>query len=109
MKTRYDTYHRSIASLGRQSADLTEARDRARPVRTDPHAPSVQPSVLEAFHPDISQAVTLLWGHPEMNQYFERLWLDDGSGTPIAPMRRTRRVDARICGTRSRAAADLSD
>ena len=40
MKTRYDTYHRSIASLGRQSADLTEARDRARPVRTDPHAPS---------------------------------------------------------------------
>ena len=85
MKTRYDTYHRSIASLGRQSADLTEAQDRARPVRTDPHAPSVQPSVLEAFHPDISQAVTLLWGHPEMNQYFERLWLDDGSGTPIAP------------------------
>jgi hypothetical protein len=85
MKTRYDTYHRSIASLGRQSADLTETQDRARPVRTDPYAPSGQPSVLEAFHPDITQAVTLLWGHPEMNQYFEKLWLDDGSGTPIAP------------------------
>jgi hypothetical protein len=31
------------------------------------------------------QAITLLWGHPEMNVYFEKLWLDDGSRTPIAP------------------------
>jgi hypothetical protein len=44
-----------------------------------------QPSVLELLHPDIMQAITLLWGYPEMDVYFEKLWLDDGSGNPIAP------------------------
>jgi hypothetical protein len=49
------------------------------------HCVARQPSVLEAMHPDIVQAITLLWGYPEMNTYFEKLWLDDGSGVPIAP------------------------
>jgi hypothetical protein len=29
--------------------------------------------------------MTLLWGHPEMNLYFEKLWMADGTQTPIAP------------------------
>ena len=41
--------------------------------------------MLEVRHPDIVQAITLLWGHPEMNVYFEKLWMDDGNRTPIAP------------------------
>lgn len=48
-------------------------------------APSREPSVLEQRHPDIARAVTLLWGHPEMNEYFSRLWLADGRHGPIDP------------------------
>ncbi len=85
MKTRYDAFYRSIPSLGRPKADHSRREEPARPAApaTDPVVR--QPSVLEARHPEIVQAITLLWGYPEMNQYFEKLWLDDGSGSPIAP------------------------
>lgn len=42
-------------------------------------------SVLETMHPGIAQAITLLWGHDEMNAYFERLWIADGHSGPIDP------------------------
>lgn len=42
-------------------------------------------SVLEARHPGIAHAITLLWGHPEMNEYFRKLWIADGSQTPLEP------------------------
>jgi hypothetical protein len=42
-------------------------------------------SVLEERHPGMVQAILLMWGHPEMNAYFDRLWLADGSQTPIDP------------------------
>jgi len=42
-------------------------------------------SVLEACHPEILKAVSLLWGFPEMNDYFDRLWMADGSHGPIDP------------------------
>ena len=42
-------------------------------------------SVLEAFHPEIVRAISLLWGFPEMNEYFDRLWLADEAHGPIAP------------------------
>jgi hypothetical protein len=85
MKTRYDTYYRAIPSLGR--GDATRAGEAApvRTIRSALHPVMRQPSVLEARHPEIIQAITLLWGYPEMNTYFEKLWLDDGSGSPIAP------------------------
>jgi hypothetical protein len=85
MKTRYQAFYQSIPSLGRPEADLTETEGPVRPARTGPDHILRQPSVLEALHPEIVQAVTLLWGYPEMNVYFEKLWLDDGSGAPIAP------------------------
>lgn len=31
------------------------------------------------------QAITLMWGYPELNAYFDRLWLADGSQSPIDP------------------------
>ncbi len=85
MKTRFNAYYQSIPRLDRPRADRDGAVDRAPSARGGPKPPSRQPSVLEAFHPDIVQAITLLWGHPEMNQYFEKLWLDDGTRSPIAP------------------------
>jgi hypothetical protein len=42
-------------------------------------------SILEARHPDIVRAISLLWGFPEMNQYFDRLWLADDTHGPIDP------------------------
>jgi len=85
MKPRYEPlYYRSIPTVG-DSQDPLGTDGRVRAVRSGPEPVMQHPSVLEAQHPDIVQAVTLLWGYPEMNVYFEKLWLDDGSGCPIAP------------------------
>src|SRR5579862_1626652 len=42
-------------------------------------------SIIEELHPDIAKAITLLWGFPEMNEYFDRMWLADGGQRPIDP------------------------
>jgi hypothetical protein len=31
-------------------------------------------SAVEKNYPGVARALTLLWGHPEMNQYFEKVW-----------------------------------
>jgi len=85
MKSRLNAYYQSIPKLDRQQADPAGAVDQAPSARGGLQAASREPSVLEAFHPDIVQAITLLWGYPEMNQYFEKLWLDDGTRSPITP------------------------
>jgi hypothetical protein len=84
MKPRYDAYYRPRPAPGRQNADHGGG---TAPRAAQASLPPVlrQPSVLEMLHPDIMQAITLLWGYPEMNTYFEKLWLDDGRGSPIAP------------------------
>jgi hypothetical protein len=43
--------------------------------RTLPPAPALGPhaSALEQRYPTVVQSLTLLWGHPEMNQYFEKI------------------------------------
>ncbi|MCU0951890.1 MAG: hypothetical protein MUC68_12750 [Burkholderiaceae bacterium] len=40
-------------------------------------------SKLERRYPHIAKALTLLWGYPEMNDYFAKLWLSDSD--PIDP------------------------
>jgi hypothetical protein len=42
-------------------------------------------SVLEACHPEIVRSIELLWGFPEMNDYFDRLWMADDAQGPIEP------------------------
>jgi hypothetical protein len=85
-KTRYATYSRPIPSLGREHADLTgTAKAATLAFPGTPHRVLPRPSVLETRHPEVIHAITLLWGYPEMNQYFEKLWLDDGRGHPLEP------------------------
>lgn len=36
-------------------------------------APVADLSVVEQRHPAVVQALTLLWGRPEMNQYFQKI------------------------------------
>jgi hypothetical protein len=85
MTSRYEAYFRSFPGSSRKNADPPAAQPGGRPARGACPAVLRQPSVLETLHPEIARAVTLLWGYPEMNLYFEKLWLDDGGGKPIAP------------------------
>jgi hypothetical protein len=87
MKTSHNTayYRLTPAAPAGQSAGVAGTANSVAAVRGSTYSAPRQPSVLEALHPEIIQAVTLLWGYPEMNLYFEKLWLDDGSGAPIAP------------------------
>lgn len=48
-------------------------------------AHSAERSPLEAKYPVIALAITLLWGRPEMTDYFDKLWLADESSQPIDP------------------------
>jgi hypothetical protein len=75
---------------GLLAPDITTARGREAPSDPPPQtapgpAAPVSTSVLEERHPDIAKAVSLLWGYPEMNEYFDRLWLAEGGHGPIDP------------------------
>lgn len=40
----------------------------------DPPSTCDPRSSVEKRYPAVVRAMTLLWGHPEMNQYFEKVW-----------------------------------
>jgi hypothetical protein len=42
-------------------------------VHSEPAADD-EASVIEERYPNVARALTLLWGYPEMNQYFEKAW-----------------------------------
>jgi hypothetical protein len=42
-------------------------------------------SVLERSYPDVVRALTLLWGYPEMNQYFEKVWSGQDPSLNLEP------------------------
>jgi hypothetical protein len=73
------------------AADIPMNRTPARPTPAAaparPERPRIEgnASVLEARHPDMVKAISLLWGFPEMNEYFDRLWLADGNHGPLDP------------------------
>lgn len=51
-------------------ADPLESLPAARRAATTPG----DASVIEERYPAVVRALTLLWGYPEMNQYFEKVW-----------------------------------
>lgn len=53
------------------------------PAPTD-HA-ATELSVLERDYPEVIRALTLLWGYPEMNQYFEKAWSGQDSSLNLDP------------------------
>lgn len=85
---RYRHYLDQVAKRVRGEHTSQPAKTAPLPVAPQPMAAarSAQAlSMLERKHPDIAQAVTLLWGYPEMNAYFDRLWQGEGDSKPIAP------------------------
>ena len=65
--------------LGRVAAPASTKASSERLGSTD------ERSQLERRHPAIVRSVGLLWGYPEMNEYFDRLWLGDSRAEPIDP------------------------
>lgn len=59
-------------AVSRSGAPVSQSKDSNR-------------SILESRYPGMLQAISLMWGYPEMNAYFDRLWIADGSQTPLSP------------------------
>jgi hypothetical protein len=81
MKPRPRSYD-PFARLHTLSPPVRERAPAARPRST---SDARDRSVLETRYPGIAHAITLMWGYPEMNAYFRKLWLADGNQTPIEP------------------------
>ena len=77
--TERDPGRPTLGGIGTLPAAPAPARARS------PVAAGTDTSIVEARHPEIARAISLLWGFPEMNQYFDRLWLADGNQGPIDP------------------------
>jgi hypothetical protein len=55
-----------------------------QPAAREP-GPATATSAIERRHPAVSRALTLLWGHPEMNQYFEKVWSGNDPSLHLEP------------------------
>lgn len=64
MRTTPSRFHAFIASAE------NEIREWSSPNRDRGREASGQESSLEQRHPAVMRTITLLWGHPELNQYF---------------------------------------
>ena len=42
--------------------------------------------MLERRYPAVTRALTLLWGYPEMNQYFEKVWSGQDASIELDPV-----------------------
>ena len=60
------------------------AHGSSTPVPSKP-APSSSLSVLERRHPAVIQTLRLLWGFPELNQYFEKVYSGADSSLNLMP------------------------
>src|SRR5215467_8636089 len=76
----YDPFANLHPQAVRPAANDAVTRPAAAPV-----AAGSASSLLEARYPGMLQSISLMWGYPELNAYFDRLWLADGSQTPIDP------------------------
>lgn len=78
-------------ALRPQSFDALDVRSSAAALTqahrssSDRLNPPDQRTKLERNYPGIANAIRLLWGHPEMNEYFDKLWLADERSEPIDP------------------------
>lgn len=76
----------SIRNYAFDSHDVRAAPEALRPAAAGAASERMsQQSKLERNYPQMARAISLLWGYPEMNEYFDKLWLSDGSSQPIDP------------------------
>ncbi|MGH6623497.1 MAG: hypothetical protein ACREBN_05970 [Burkholderiaceae bacterium] len=65
MRTTPSRFHAFIASAENEIREWSNANRHGG----EPEGPTDQSS-LERRHPTVMRTITLLWGHPELNQYF---------------------------------------
>lgn len=76
----YDPFANVQPRIQRPAAnDAVTPSTPVTPIRSDPR------SVLEARYPGMAHSISLMWGYPELNAYFDKLWLADGTQTPLTP------------------------
>jgi hypothetical protein len=76
----YDPFATPVPRVVQPAAN--DAVTRATPVAQSKDG---EKSILETRYPAMLHAISLMWGYPEMNAYFDRLWLADGTQTPVGP------------------------
>ena len=81
MRTTSSRFNAFVASV---DADF-EGRPAAPSVSTTAPTPESCLSVLERRHPAVIQTLRLLWGYPELNQYFEKVYSGRDSSLNLAP------------------------
>ena len=84
MRTTSSRFNAFVASI---DANLEGRPAAAANGCTAPAAPTSDTclSVLERRHPALIQTLRLLWGYPELNQYFEKVYSGRDSSLNLAP------------------------
>ena len=84
MRATSSRFNAFVASI---DANLEGRPAGAASAGTAPAAPASDPglSVLERRHPAVIQTLRLLWGYPELNQYFEKIYSGRDSSLNLAP------------------------
>jgi hypothetical protein len=83
MRTTSSRFNAFVASVDPN----LEGRPASSVARRQEPAPvsDVSLSVLEKRHPAVIQTLRLLWGYPELNQYFEKVYSGRDASLNIAP------------------------
>lgn len=84
MRTTSSRFNAFIASVDPNLEGQPASNSDQRPASTSPVS-EASLSVLERRHPAVIQTLRLLWGYPEMNQYFEKIYSGRDSSLNLAP------------------------
>lgn len=82
---RYESRLRSSDSLAPMGTRQSTLGTSLRPASLATSQSFESKSKIERENPDIVRSLTLLWGYPEMNDYFSKLWLDNGRAPMLDP------------------------
>jgi hypothetical protein len=82
MRTTSSRFNAFVASI-----DANLERRPAASANADTASPTADTclSVLERRHPAVIQTLRLLWGYPELNQYFEKVYSGRDTSLNLAP------------------------
>ncbi len=85
MRTTSSRFNAFVASVdpNLEGRPALSPMQRAEPAAAPVNETSL--SVLERRHPAVIQTLRLLWGYPELNQYFEKVYSGRDSSLNLAP------------------------
>lgn len=84
MKTTPSRFNGFVASVDPNLEGQPVLRSAPRTTASE-QAKDAQRSILEQRHPAVIQTLRLLWGYPELNQYFEKVYSGRDSDLNLAP------------------------